>query len=111
MRARWVTINTNTINQSLIVYKRNPQLCTLDVDIQGVLSLKGTDLHPYYVFVAPPSIEVKFIASFEICHNIYSRPTSHICCVGVRKAVASSLGYLGRGYETSIGYSQRGTDL
>jgi len=33
------------------------QLCVLDIDSQGVRSLKKTDLNPFYVFILPPSLE------------------------------------------------------
>ena len=29
----------------------------LDIDVQGVVSIKKTDLNPNYLFVKPPSIE------------------------------------------------------
>lgn len=31
--------------------------CILDIDMQGVKSVKGTDLNARFVFIAPPSIE------------------------------------------------------
>ncbi|XP_068790180.1 guanylate kinase isoform X1 [Struthio camelus] len=34
------------------------QICVLDVDIQGVKSIKRTDLNPIYISVQPPSIDV-----------------------------------------------------
>lgn len=36
---------------------KSGRICTLDVDIQGVINLKKTDLNPVYVFVKPPSME------------------------------------------------------
>lgn len=33
-------------------------VCVLDIDIQGVQSLKKTDIHPNYVFIMPPSLAV-----------------------------------------------------
>ena len=33
------------------------RLCVLDIDVQGVKSLKKTSLNPIYVFIKPPSIE------------------------------------------------------
>jgi guanylate kinase len=33
------------------------RICALDVDIQGVKSLKKSDLNPIYCFVKPPSLE------------------------------------------------------
>ncbi len=32
-------------------------MCLLDIDLQGVLLVKKTDLNPYYVFISPPSME------------------------------------------------------
>merc|ERR1712098_787565 len=32
-------------------------ICILDIDIQGVMSTKKTDLNPNYVFIKPPSLE------------------------------------------------------
>jgi guanylate kinase len=34
------------------------RICALDVDIQGVLSLKKTTLNPIYLFIKPPSMEI-----------------------------------------------------
>ncbi|XP_021010072.1 guanylate kinase-like [Mus caroli] len=34
------------------------RICVLDVDLQGVHSIKKTDLHPIYIFVQPPSLDV-----------------------------------------------------
>ena len=31
------------------------RVCVLDIDIQGVHSIKDTELNPIYVFVQPPS--------------------------------------------------------
>ncbi|XP_060103910.1 guanylate kinase isoform X2 [Heteronotia binoei] len=33
------------------------QICILDIDMQGVKSMKKTDLNPIYVSIQPPSIE------------------------------------------------------
>ena len=32
------------------------RLCVLDIDVQGVKSLKKTSLNPIYIFIKPPSI-------------------------------------------------------
>lgn len=29
----------------------------MDIDVQGVKNLKETNLHPWYVFIKPPSLE------------------------------------------------------
>lgn len=34
------------------------RICALDVDIQGVLSLKKTSLNPIYLFIKPPSMDI-----------------------------------------------------
>jgi len=34
------------------------KICILDIDVQGVKSVKQTDLKPKYVFIKPPSLEV-----------------------------------------------------
>lgn len=34
------------------------RICVLDVDLQGVRSIKKTDLRPIYIFVQPPSLDV-----------------------------------------------------
>ena len=33
------------------------KICVLDIDMQGVRSIKKTDLEPLYVFIKPPTIE------------------------------------------------------
>jgi guanylate kinase len=33
-------------------------ICILDIDVQGVKSIKKTDLKSNYVFVKPPSLDV-----------------------------------------------------
>lgn len=33
-------------------------ICILDIDMQGVLNIKRTDLNPIYVSIQPPSMEV-----------------------------------------------------
>merc|ERR1712071_567631 len=34
------------------------KICILDIDVQGVQKVKKSSLSPYYVFIAPPSMEV-----------------------------------------------------
>lgn len=34
------------------------RICILDIDTQGVMQVKNTDLKPHYVFIKPPSLEV-----------------------------------------------------
>lgn len=33
-------------------------ICILDIDMQGVRNIKGTDLNPIYISIQPPSMEV-----------------------------------------------------
>ena len=33
------------------------QVCILDIDVQGVQNVKKSALNPYYIFIAPPSME------------------------------------------------------
>jgi Guanylate kinase len=33
------------------------QICILDIDVQGVQNVKKSSLNPYYVFIAPPSMD------------------------------------------------------
>ena len=33
------------------------KVCLLDIDMQGVINLKNTDMDCYYIFVKPPSLE------------------------------------------------------
>ncbi|KAJ8019823.1 Guanylate kinase [Holothuria leucospilota] len=37
---------------------RQHKVCILDIDMQGVKSVRKTDLNPIYIFVKPPSMEV-----------------------------------------------------
>lgn len=41
--------------QDVLAAKR---ICILDIEVQGVMSIKKTDLKPIYIFVKPPSIAV-----------------------------------------------------
>ena len=34
------------------------RICILDVDMQGVKSIKDTKLDPRYIFVQPPSLDI-----------------------------------------------------
>jgi len=34
------------------------QICILDIDVQGVQNVKKSSLNPYYIFIAPPSMEI-----------------------------------------------------
>ena len=37
---------------------KSGRICLLDIEEQGVKSIKQTDLQPIYIFIGPPSIEV-----------------------------------------------------
>ncbi len=34
------------------------RICVLDVDKQGVKSIRKTDLHPLYIYISPPNYEI-----------------------------------------------------
>mmetsp|Transcript_19277 Transcript_19277/g.36001 ORF Transcript_19277/g.36001 Transcript_19277/m.36001 type:complete len:552 (-) Transcript_19277:899-2554(-) len=36
---------------------KSGRICVLDIDVQGVRGVKASQLDPYYVFIAPPSME------------------------------------------------------
>ena len=46
-----------TSKESIRRCQLSGKLCVLDIDSQGVRSLKKTDLNPFYVFILPPSLE------------------------------------------------------
>lgn len=46
-----------TTIQAVADVSKGGNICILDIDMQGVKSVKATDLNPYYVFIAPPSFE------------------------------------------------------
>ena len=37
---------------------RTGRICVLDVDKQGVKSIRKTDLHPLFIYISPPSFEI-----------------------------------------------------
>ena len=47
-----------TSQQSIKDVSDKGKICILDIDVQGVKSLKTTDLNPVYVFIEPPSIQI-----------------------------------------------------
>ncbi|XP_033731298.1 guanylate kinase-like [Pecten maximus] len=47
-----------TSKQSVRDIEKTGRICILDVEINGVKSIKNTDLNPRYVFLKPPSMEV-----------------------------------------------------
>ena len=42
---------------SVETVQANGKVCVLDIDVQGVQKVKLSPLQPYYVFIAPPSME------------------------------------------------------
>lgn len=44
-----------TIKAVKDVSQKPNTVCILDIDMQGVKSVKNTDLNPHYIFIAPPS--------------------------------------------------------
>ena len=37
--------------------KKQGRICILDVDVQGVKSIKKTNLNPRYIFISPPNLK------------------------------------------------------
>jgi len=37
---------------------KSRRICLLDIEEQGVKSIKKTDINPLYIFIGPPSLEV-----------------------------------------------------
>ena len=44
------------------------KICVLDIDMQGVRSIKATDLAPVYVFIKPPSMEELVSELISACY-------------------------------------------
>lgn len=38
--------------------QKSGKICVLDIDVQGVQSVKESSLEPLYIFIAPPSMEI-----------------------------------------------------
>jgi len=47
-----------TSKMSIENVRKFGKVCILDIDIQGALSVKKTDLHARFVLIAPPSLEI-----------------------------------------------------
>jgi len=47
-----------TSKQAVQTVLQSGKICILDIDVQGVKSVKKTDLKPKYVFIKPPSLQV-----------------------------------------------------
>ncbi|XP_028328819.1 guanylate kinase-like isoform X1 [Gouania willdenowi] len=46
-----------TSKKAVRAVQEKNRICILDIDVQGVKSIKRTDLNPIYVFIQPPSLE------------------------------------------------------
>lgn len=57
----WAQFSGNYYGTSIAsvkdVFEKQKKTCILDIDMQGVKSVKKTDLNARYLFLAPPSIE------------------------------------------------------
>merc|ERR1712020_515638 len=54
------TFSNNTYGTSKAAVKtvvEQGKICILDIDTQGVIQIKKTDLNPLFVFIKPPSME------------------------------------------------------
>ena len=64
------------------------KLCVLDIDSQGVKSIKKTDLNPFYVFILPPTLEeleVSDVSAYTSRHSVkdeYMRARVCMCVLG-----------------------------
>ncbi|KAJ1656473.1 guanylate kinase [Dispira simplex] len=57
----WAEFSQNLYGTSIQAVKdvvQQDKMCILDIDMQGVKSVKQTDLNARFVFIAPPSIQV-----------------------------------------------------
>ena len=46
--------------ESIQTINKLNRICLMDIDEEGVRSIKKTDMSAIYIFIAPPSIEVRF---------------------------------------------------
>lgn len=66
----------------------NGQVCILEIDIQGVKKVKGTDLNPRVIYIAPPSVE-------ELEKRLRERATEDEASIRVRmKNAEEEIDYL-----------------
>jgi guanylate kinase len=70
-----------TSKKSVADVQRQNKVCVLDIDMQGVRSIKKTELNPIYVFIKPPSVE-------ELEKRLTSRNTETLESVQKRLAMA-----------------------
>lgn len=47
-----------TSKEAVRTLGKQGKVCVLDIELQGVKSIKNTDLGPKYVFIMPPSLEI-----------------------------------------------------
>ena len=72
-----------TSQKAVLDVLQQGKLCLLDIDSQGVKSVKGTDLNPVLVFIKPPSLEV-------LEHRLRSRGTETEEAIQKRLAAAGT---------------------
>lgn len=72
-----------TSQEAVLDVLQQGKLCLLDIDSQGVKSVKGTDLNPVLVFIKPPSLEV-------LEHRLRSRGTETEEAIQKRLAAAGT---------------------
>ena len=51
-------LDQNRLLKHICFWKFQPQICILDIDVQGVRNVKKSSLDPRYVFIAPPSMDI-----------------------------------------------------
>lgn len=71
-----------TSKQAIEDVMRAGRICVLDIDRNGVMSIKQTTLNPRYVFIKPPSLEV-------LAQRLRGRQTESADSIASRLAVAS----------------------
>lgn len=81
----YVTFSGNLYGLSKSVVKdiiQKKRICLIDIDEQGVKSIKQTDLDPLYVFISPPSLSV-------LHHRLKNRGTEN--CASIKKRMATAV--------------------
>lgn len=77
----WAEFSGNfygTSKQAIKDVNQTGKSVVLDVDVQGILSLRKTDLNPYCIFIVPPSFE-------ELERRLRGRgDTKEEVCIGFR---------------------------
>ena len=67
------------------------KVCILDIDMQGVRSIKQTELSSVYIFIKPPSIDVLVCHLSTVLYSVYDRVNALLNVDAVLKAVNCSL--------------------